>query len=131
MDSVPAEMDFEQRWLYCALLRQGKAGQSLGRGRTESHKAAGGEGFGGVWEQGSFQHGIYRIPRCSAVASAPLWDSDRENHPKLSGTDRATDSRCLCGMQSQAGRGYGSETHLLVGHKPAGIRVQSNGTHLV
>lgn len=68
-------------------------------------------GFFGVWEQGSFQHGIYCIPSCSAMASAPLWDSDGENNPKLSGTDRATDSHCLCGMQNRAGRGHGSETH--------------------
>lgn len=37
-----------QRWIYCTLLKQGKAGQSVGRGRTESRKAAGGEGFGGI-----------------------------------------------------------------------------------
>ena len=43
----PAEMDFEQRGLYHTLLRQGEAGQSCGRGRTESCKAAGGEGFWG------------------------------------------------------------------------------------
>lgn len=98
MDSIPAEVDFEQKPLYCAFLRQGKAGRPLG---GEGQKVCRWGGFFGIWEQESFQCLIYCIPSCGAMASAPSRDSD--NHLKTSDTDRVRDSCCLCRMQNQAG----------------------------
>lgn len=64
MDSIPAEVDFEQKQLYCAFLRQGKAGQPLGGEGQKSISLQVGRVF---WDMGA------RVLPASYLLHSQLW----------------------------------------------------------